>query len=134
LPTYTGWLAATGPDDSFADRLRRGLRAGLEHDELVAYITATCLSFRETQPELLQALRRHVLTPRRREIERFLEEGQRAGVFRPGVSASAFAAADLGFFTMAAMGQFRLGRGEARVTRMFDQFWPLLAADAHLDA
>jgi len=133
LPTYKGWLAATGPDDTFADRLRRGLRTGVDHDELVAYISATCLSFRETQPELLRALKRHVLTPRQREIERFLAEGEGAGVFRPGVSAPAFAAADLGLFMMSALGQFPLGRGEDRVNRMFAQFWPLLATDDHLD-
>jgi len=133
LPTYKGWLDATGPDDSFANRLRRGLRAGVQHDELVAYIMATCLSFRETQPELLRALKRHVLTPRQREIERVIDDGRRAGVFRPEVTAPAFAAADLGLFMMSAMGQFPLGRGEARVRRMFGQFWPLLATSAHLD-
>ena len=132
LPTYAGWLAATGPDDPFAERLRRGLRTGAQHDELVAHITATCLSFRETQPELLRALKRHVLTPRQREIERFLDEGKRAGVFRADVAAPAFAAADLGIFMLAALGQFRLGRGETRAARMFAQLWPMLAADAHL--
>jgi hypothetical protein len=74
-----------------------------------------------------------VLTPRQREIERFLAEGEGAGVFRPGVSAPAFAAADLGLFMMSALGQFPLGRGEDRVNRMFAQFWPLLATDDHLD-
>lgn len=132
LPTYKGWLAAAGPDDTFAERLRRGLRTGAQHDELVAHIAATCLSFREAQPELLRALRRHVLDPRQREIERFLDEGKRAGVFRAGVTAPAFAAADLGVFMMSALGQVPLGRGEVRVARMFAQVWPLLAVDRHL--
>jgi AcrR family transcriptional regulator len=133
LPTYKGWLAAASPDDSFAERLRRGLRTGAEHDELVAYITATCLSFRETQPELLKALKKHVLNPRQREIENFLDEGKRAGVFRAEVAAPAFAATDLGIFMMVALGQFPLGRGENRVSRMFAQFWPMLATTSHLN-
>lgn len=133
LPTYTGWLDAQALDESFADRLRNGLRSGAMHFELVGYIAASAVSFRESQPELLKALKKHVLVPREKAIARFLEEGQRAGVLRPGVQASALAAADLGVFTMVAMGQFSLGRGEVRVQRLFDQYWPLMALPDHLN-
>jgi len=132
LPTYKGWLDASHPGESLADRLRNGLRTGADHIELVAYITSTVLSYRETQPELVKALRRHVLNPRERAIESFLHEGQRKGVFRTEVHASALAAADLGVFTMAALGQLHLGRGETRVNRMFQTYWPLMATNAHI--
>ena len=132
LPTYTGWLDAQSPNESFADRLRNGLRSGAMYFELVGYITASAVSFRESQPELLKALKKHVLGPREKAIARFLEEGQRAGVFREGLQASALTAADLGIFTMVAMGQFSLGRGEVRVQRLFDQYWPLMAMPDHL--
>lgn len=132
LPTYQGWLDIAEPGESFADRLRRGLRTGAEHFELIAFITATCLSYREQQPELLKALRKHVLAPREDAMSTYLAEGQRAGVFRPEVTAVAMAAADLGIFTMAALGQFSLGRGETRVKRLFNTYWPLMATTAHI--
>jgi len=133
LPTYTGWLDARTPDESFADRLRNGLRSGVTYFELVGYIAASAVSFRESEPELLKALRNHVLVPRDKAIAKFLAEGQLAGVFRPGVQASALAAADLGIFTMVAIGQFTLGRGEIRVQRLFEQYWPLMALPDHLN-
>ena len=133
LPTYKGWLDAAHPDDSMADRLRGGLRTGMDYLELVAYITATALSHRETQPELLKTLKEHVLGQREKSIAAYLAEGQRAGVFREEVRAQALAAADLGLFTMVALGQFRLGQGENRVNRMFQVYWPLMATPAHID-
>lgn len=132
LPTYQGWLDTAQPGESFADRLRRGLRTGAEHLELVAFITATALSFRETQPELLRALRKRVLAPREKAMGAYLAEGQGAGVFRREVTASAMAAADLGVFTLAASGQFNLGRGETRVKRLFNTYWPLMATTEHI--
>lgn len=133
LPTYKGWLDGVEPEESMADRLRRGIRTGMDYFPLVAYISATALSYRDTQPELVEAIKKHVLIPRHRAIAQFLEEGQRSGVLRTDVEASALAAADLGLFTMVALGQFKLGRGETRVTRMFQQYWPLMATSAHLD-
>jgi AcrR family transcriptional regulator len=133
LPTYKGWLDTAEPGESFAERMRRGLRIGVEHLDLVAFITATALSYRETQPELLKALRKHVLTPREKAMGVYLAEGQREGVFRKEVSASTMAAADLGIFTMAALGQFNLGRGETRVKRLFNAYWPLMATSAHIN-
>ena len=133
LPTYRGWLDPTEPDESFADRMRNGLRKGTSHVELVAFITATALSYRETQPELLKVLKKHVLTPRERSMGAYLAEGQREGVFRKEVSASALAAADLGIFTMVALGQLSLGRGETRVSRLFTAFWPLMATPEHIN-
>jgi AcrR family transcriptional regulator len=133
LPTYKGWLDTAEPGESFAERLRRGLRIGVEHLDLVAFITATALSYRETQPELLKALRKHVLTPREKAMGVYLAEGQREDVFRKEVSASTMAAADLGIFTMAALGQFNLGRGETRVKRLFNAYWPLMATSAHIN-
>ena len=133
LPTYKGWLDTAEPGESFAERMRRGLRIGVEHLDLVAFITATALSYRETQPELLKALRKHVLTPREKAMGVYLAEGQRQGVFRKEVSASTMAAADLGIFTMAALGQFNLGRGETRVKRLFNAYWPLMATSAHIN-
>ena len=133
LPTYKGWLDATHPDESMADRLRGGLRTGMDHLELVAYITATALSYREHQPELLETLKKHVLAPREKAIAAYLAEGQRTGVFRKEVTAHALAAADLGLFTMVALGQFRLGQGETRVRRMFKAYWPLMATFAHIN-
>lgn len=133
LPTYKGWLDATSPGESLADRLRQGLRVGSEYFELVAFVTATALSYRENQPELLHALKKHVLSPRERAIAAYLAEGQRLGVFRQDVTSSALAAADLGLFTMVALGQFRLGQGETRVKRMFQAYWPLMATSSHVN-
>lgn len=132
LPNYVGWLDEQVSGEPLADRLRRGLRIGAEHPELLAPVLATCIAHRHTQPELLKELRSHVLEPRRRAIDAFLAEGQTRGELRPGVRASAMAAADIGMFTVSAIGQFPLGRGRRRVDRIFENLWPLIAADAHL--
>lgn len=133
LPSYEGWLDPQTPGESFADRLRNGIRTGTAYFELVGFIAATAISYRETQPELLKTLKAQVLTPRDRAIARFLREGQEAGVFRPEVKASALAAADLGMFTMVALGHASLGRGEARVNKLFQQYWPLMATSSHIN-
>lgn len=132
LPTYRGWLDAREPDQTFADRLRAGLRTGSDHVVLVAHIAATALASQATQPELIKALHEKVLAPRRKSIAKFLKEGQHAGVFRQGIRAEALAAADLGVFMMVASGGLQLGRGETRVNRLFAFYWPLIAIDAHL--
>lgn len=132
LPTYAGWLDEQVPGELMADRLRRGLRIGAEHPELLAPILATCIAHRLTQPELLKELSTHVLEPRRRAIEAFLTEGQARGELRPEVRSSAMAAADVGVFTVSAIGQLPLGRGQRRVDRIFENLWPLIATDAHL--
>lgn len=132
LPTYRGWLDEQVVGESMADRLRRGLRIGSDHPELLAPILATSVASRQVQPELLQVLRRTVLNPRRRAIRSFLEEGQARGEIRPEVAAPAMAAADLGLFMLSAFGDFSIGRGEDRVERMFEQLWPLIATPEHL--
>lgn len=132
LPTYAGWLDEQVAGESMADRLRRGLHIGAEHPELLAPILATCTAHRHTQPELLKALRTHVLEPRRHAIDDFLAEGQARGELRPEVRASAMAAADIGMFTVSAIGQLPLGRGQRRVDRIFENLWPLIATDDHL--
>jgi len=43
------------------------------------------------------------------------------------------AALDLGLFLRSATGMFALGRGSARVERLFAESWPLLAAPGHED-
>lgn len=132
LPTYEGWLNEQVAGESMADRLRRGLRIGADHPELLAPVLATCIAHRHTQGELLAELRLQVLEPRRRAIDAFLVEGQARGELRPGVRASAMAAADVGVFTVSAIGQLPLGRGHRRVDRIFENLWPLIAADAHV--
>lgn len=133
LPTYEGWLDEKVPGETLADRLRRGLRIGSEHPELVAPVMATCMSHRRTQPELLAALRARVLVPRRRAIESFIAEGQARGEIRPDILATAMVGADLGIFTSSALGVMPLGRGTQRVERIFANLWPLIATSEHLD-
>ncbi len=43
------------------------------------------------------------------------------------------ASLDLGIFLRSAAGTFAMGRGPARVQRMFAEAWPLLAAPGHED-
>lgn len=130
LPTYDGWLDGPG---SCADRLRRGLAIGAQYPELIVPVIAACVAQRNAEPELLRTLRAHVLEPRTESIRRFVETGLRSGELREGLTAEAMAAMDLGFFLRSAAGMFPLGRGRARVERLFSEAWPLLAAPGHED-
>lgn len=130
LPTYDGWLEGPG---SCADRFRRGLAIGAQHPELIVPVIAACIAQRNLEPELLHAVREHVLVPRRESMRTFVEEGRRTGELRETLTAEAMAALDLGLFFQSAAGMFPLGRGRARVDRLFGEAWPLLAAPGHED-
>ena len=130
LPTYDGWLDGPG---SCADRLRRGLAIGAQHPEWVVPVIAACVAQRHLEPELLRAVRQHVLEPRTESMRRFVEEGRRSGELRKTLTAESMAALDLGLFLRSATGMFALGRGSARVERLFAESWPLLAAPGHED-
>jgi len=66
-------------------------------------------------------------------MRRFVEEGRRSGELRKTLTAESMAALDLGLFLRSATGMFALGRGSARVERLFAESWPLLAAPGHED-
>jgi len=128
LPTYEGWLDGPG---SCADRLRRGLAIGAQHPELIVPVLAACIAQRNHEPDLLRAVRDHVLTPRTESMRRFVEDGRRSGELRRSVTAESMASLDLGIFLRSAAGTFAMGRGPARVQRIFAEAWPLLAAPGH---
>lgn len=130
LPIYEGWLDGPG---TCADRLRRGLGIGAQHPELVVPVIAACVAQRNHEPELLRAVREHVLIPRTESMRRFVEEGRRSGELRDTVTAESMAALDLGLWLRSAAGVLPLGRGRTRVERLFAEAWPLLAAPGHED-
>lgn len=130
LPTYEGWLDGPG---TCAERLRRGLSIGAQHPELVVPVISACIAQRNLEPDLLRAVRDHVLMPRTESMRRYVEEGRRSGELRETLTAESMAALDLGLFLRSATGMFALGRGRTRVDRLFSEAWPLLAAPGHED-
>lgn len=129
LPTYEGWLDGPG---TCAERLRRGLAIGAQHPELLVPVVSACVAQRNLEPELLKAVRDHVLVPRTQSLARYLADGQRSGELREDLNSEAMAALDNGLFLRSAVGLFPLGRGKVRVQRLFDHIWPLIAAPGHL--
>ena len=74
LPTMAGWIDG---DDALEDRVARAISIGEAHHEYLVPVMANAIVYRNTVPELLDALRDHVLAPRRAVIEAIV--GKRAG-------------------------------------------------------
>jgi len=124
LPTYDGWT--DGDDDTF-DRVKRAVGIGAAHRDLLVPVLATSLVHRNSVPELLHALREHVLKPRRSVIARLIEVGQERGEIHPHVDPEAVAALTTGLLVDHCAGMVDLGEGEVRIHRVVEAVWPLVA-------
>ncbi len=110
-------------------RLSAFLRSEDARDALFGPVVATAVVNRTEVPELLAALREHVLAPREALIARFIQEGQRAGEIRADISPAAVAALSTGMHIDDLTGMHRwFGRRRAS-GEVFAQIWPLMAAD-----
>ena len=89
LPTMAGWIDG---DDALEDRVARAISIGEAHHEYLVPVMANAIVYRNTVPELLDALRDHVLAPRRAVIEAYVTRDKAAGVIRGDVSADVVSA------------------------------------------
>jgi len=113
LPTMAGWIDG---DDALEDRVSRAVSIGRAHHEYLVPVLANAIVYRNTVPELLAAIRDHVLAPRRAVIEAYVTRDKAAGVIRANVSAEVVSA-------------FLIGE---RVESFVEE--PHGQADPHLDA
>lgn len=130
ISTFEGW--ADG-DDAIAARFRRGLAIGAAHRDYLAPVLATSVLNRTREPQLLATLEAHVMKGREEQIDLLIADGQRSGEIRKAVRGSAIAAAIDGLLIAHHRGTHPLGTGKRRVARIFNEIWPLMATDAHLD-
>ncbi|MHB1164548.1 MAG: TetR/AcrR family transcriptional regulator [Candidatus Nanopelagicales bacterium] len=124
VPTYAGWAEGSG---TFADRLARAIGIGADRAPMFVPVLATALVHRDTVPELLDAVRNHVVVPRQAIIAGFIAEGIAAGEIRPGVDPLAVSALLTGIHVQHLDGTRPLG-GKAGARVDFDHVWPLLRA------
>lgn len=124
VSTLEGWFDGAG---STEERLARALAIGADRALVFAPVLATALVHRHTVPELLAALREHVLIPRQAAIAGFLADGEAAGDVRPGLDPVAVAALMVGVIVQRLDGT-RPQRGKAGVRIDLDHIWALLRA------
>lgn len=110
------------------ERLQAFFGSEDQRDELFGPVVATAVVNRTEVPELLAALREHVLEPREALIARFIVEGQRRGEIRPDISPAAVAALSTGMHIDDLTGMHQwFGRRRAS-GQVFAEIWPLIAA------
>lgn len=130
MPDYEGWGDG---DDSIAERLRRGFAIGAAHRDYLAPVLATAMLNKSSEPSLMRVLNEHVLKVRQRQITLFVEDGQRSGEIREGVSPATVLALLDGLLIAHHRGSPSLGKGKVRIERLFAAVWPLIATPEHLD-
>lgn len=124
LPTFDQWGAGAG---SVEQRLARAVATAEERVSHFAAVLATAIVHRDTVPELLAAMREHVLLPRQAVLAAFLAEGEASGEIRPGLDPLAVAALLAGIYTQRLDGtRTVVGKAGARID--FDHIWSLLRA------
>ena len=124
VPTFTGWGEGTG---SIEERLARAMGTASDRAPVFAAVLSTAIVHRSTVPELLAALREHVLIPRQAAIAAFLDEGITAGEVRAGIDPLTVAALLAGVSIQHLAGT-RTAHGKAGARIDFDHVWALLRA------
>lgn len=124
VPTFAGWGAGRG---TIEQRLARAVAIAADRAPVFAPVLATAIVHRDTVPELLAAMREHVLIPRQEGIAVFLREGIEAGEIRAGIDPLAVAALLSGIITQHLDGT-RSVHGKAGARIDFEHIWSLIRA------
>ena len=120
------WQAIDVGEGTTREQVRRFIEKVSASEPLFTKVLATALVHRETTPELLSALREHVLIPREREFARQIEAGQRRGEIDPDVTPAAIAALSIGMQIDHLDGMHKWESDAAGVDYAFSTIWPLL--------
>lgn len=123
LPTMAGW---TDGDDALEERVSRAISIGAAHHEYLVPVMANAIVYRNTVPELLEAIRDHVLAPRRAVIAAYVTRDKAAGVIREAVSAEVVSAFITGELVESFVGLQPLGSVDARVKAAVRRLLPLI--------
>ena len=123
LPTMAGW---TDGDDALQDRVARAISIGAAHHEYLVPVMANAIVYRNTVPELLDAIREHVLAPRRAVIAAYVTRDKAAGVIREDVTAEVVSAFITGELVESFVGLQPLGPVDKRVDDAVHRLLPLI--------
>lgn len=123
LPTMAGW---TDGDDPLPARVARAIGIGAAHHEYLVPVLANAIVFRNTVPELLDAIREHVLGPRRAVIAAYVTRDKAAGVIREDVTADVVSAFITGELVESFVGLQPLGSVDRRVDAAVRHLLPLI--------
>jgi len=123
LPTMAGWIDG---DDELEVRVGRAIGIGAAHHEYLVPVMANAIVYRNTVPELLEAIRDHVLEPRRAVIAAYVTREKAAGVIRQDVSAEVVSAFITGEMVESFVAPGPLGSVDKRIAAAVRQLLPLL--------
>ena len=125
LPTMAGWYDG---DDAIEARIVRAMDIGAAHHEYLVPVLANAIVFRNTVPELLDAIRDHVLEPREKVIAASLTRAKAAGDIRQDVTAEIVSALITGEMVESFIGIHPLGTAKHRGELAMRRVWPLIRA------
>jgi AcrR family transcriptional regulator len=125
LPTFRGW---SDGDDDLTERIRRSMEIGAAHHNYFVPVLANAIVLRNTVPELLAALKSHVLEPREQVIRELVEYGQFTGEIRDGFDPALVSEMLTGELIDDFTGMHPLAPGAQRGPQALDRAWPLLRA------
>ena len=123
LPTMAGWIDG---DDELQVRVGRAIGIGAAHHEYLVPVMANAIVYRNTVPELLEAIRDHVTEPRRAVIAAYVTRDKAAGVIRQDVSAEVVSAFITGEMVESFVAPGPLGSVDKRIAAGVRQLLPLL--------
>jgi AcrR family transcriptional regulator len=125
LPTMAGWYDG---DDAIENRIARAMDIGAAHHEYLVPVLANAIVFRNTVPQLLDAIRDHVLLPRRDVIAASVTRSKAAGEIAQDVSPDFVATLILGELVESFVGIHPLGSARQRIDYVMRRVWPRLRA------
>lgn len=125
LPTMAGWYDG---DDAIENRIARAMDIGAAHHEYLVPVLANAIVFRAAVPELLDAMRDHVLLPRRDVIAASVTRGKAAGEIAQDVSPDFVSALIVGELVESYIGIHPLGTADQRIDDVMRRVWPRLRA------
>lgn len=123
LPTMAGWYDG---DDAIENRIARAMDIGAAHHEYLVPVLANAIVFRTTVPELLDAIRDHVLLPRRDVIAASVTRAKAAGEIAQDVSPDFVSTLITGELVESFIGIHPLGSTGQRIDDVMRRVWPRL--------
>jgi AcrR family transcriptional regulator len=125
MPTMAGWYDG---DDAIENRIARAMDIGAAHHEYLVPVLANAIVFRATVPELLDAIRDHVLLPRRDVIAASVTRAKAAGEIAQDVSPDFVSTLIVGELVESYIGIHPLGTAGQRIDDVMRRVWPRLRA------
>lgn len=125
LPTYEGADVGSG---SIKEQVRKFLESTYTWEARFPQVLATAIVHRNTDPELMAALKEHVIIPREAVFAAHIKRGQEAGEIDPEIKAAAVAALSIGMQMDHFTGMHPWPSNEQGTEYAMSIIWPMIRA------